>query len=61
MVMSASPNDDRSFGTGRYLQQTKIQGALDHAQELGASYAEVRLMAITDSVSYTHLTLPTKA
>ena len=49
MVMSASPNDDRTSGTGRYLQQSKIQAALNHAQDLGASYAEVRLMAITDS------------
>ncbi|MBT60781.1 MAG: peptidase U62 [Euryarchaeota archaeon] len=49
MVMSATPNDGHRPTTGRYLNQSKIQGALDHAQELGATYAEVRLMAITDS------------
>ena len=49
MVMSASPTDGHFPGTGRYLQQSKIQAALGHAQDLGASYAEVRLMAITDS------------
>ena len=63
MVMSASPTDEHRPSTGRYLNQSKIQAALDHAQDLGAAYAEVRLMAITDSsvtpVSYTHLTLPT--
>ena len=49
MVMSASPTDEHRPSTGRYLNQSKTQAALDHAQELGASYAEVRLMAITDS------------
>ena len=49
MVMSASPNDEHKPSTGRYLNQSKIQSALDHAKDLGASYAEVRLMAITDS------------
>ena len=49
MVMSASPTDEHRPSTGRYLNQSKTQAALDHAQELGASYAEARLMAITDS------------
>ena len=49
MVMSASPTDEHRPSTGRYLNQSKIQAALDHAQDLGAAYAEVRLMAITDS------------
>mgnify|MGYP006080256979 FL=1 len=49
MVMSASPTDEHRPSTGRYLDQSKIQAALDQAQDLGATYAEVRLMAITDS------------
>lgn len=35
--------------TGRYLDQEKVRKALDAAQEFGAQYAEVRVMAITES------------
>ena len=35
--------------TGRYLDQERVHKALGHAQELGAEYAEVRVMSLTES------------
>ena len=35
--------------TGRYLDQERVRKALGHAQELGATYAEVRVMSLTES------------
>ena len=35
--------------TGRYLDQERVRKALGHAQELGAEYAEVRVMSLTES------------
>jgi TldD protein len=35
--------------TGRYLDQDRVRKALGHAQELGATYAEVRVMSLTES------------
>jgi len=49
MVMATSSAGDVFDNSRRYLDQTKIQSALGMASELGASYAEVRLVAITDS------------
>ena len=49
MVIAKAPGDV-SFDNGRrYLDQEKIQSALDKATEFGAEYAEVRLVSITDS------------
>ena len=48
MVMSASHNDSGLHG-GRYLDGAKIRSALNQALTLGADYAEVRLVASTDS------------
>ena len=49
MVMAATPGTNHMPSTGRYLDQDQVRKALGHAQELGATYAEVRVMSLTDS------------
>ena len=49
MVMAAKQGGEHMPSTGRYLDQEKVRKALDAAQEFGAQYAEVRVMAITES------------
>ena len=49
MVIAKVPGEDGFDGHRRYLDQNKIQSALDKATEFGAEYAEVRLVSITDS------------
>ena len=49
MVIAKAPGDVSIDSNRRYLNQEKIQSALDKATEFGAEYAEVRLVSITDS------------
>ena len=49
MVMVATPGTYHMPSTGRYLDQERVRKALGHAQELGAEYAEVRVMSLTES------------
>jgi TldD protein len=49
MVMAAKQGDGHLPGPGRYLDQEKVRKALDAAQAHGADYAEVRVVALTDS------------
>ena len=49
MVLAASPGDDIFNNARRYLEEDKIRSALQNATDFGASYAEVRLVSITDS------------
>ena len=49
MVMAAKQNDNFHSAEGRYLDQEKVRKALDDASSYGASYAEVRLVALTES------------
>ena len=49
MVMAAKQGDGHMPTTGRYLDQEKVRRALDAAQEHGATYAEVRVMSVTES------------
>ena len=47
--MAAKQNDGHRPTTGRYLDQDKVRKALDAATAHGASYAEVRVVALTES------------
>ena len=49
MVMAAKQNEGHRPSTGRYLDQEKVRKALDAATAHGASYAEVRVVALTES------------
>lgn len=49
MVMAAKPGDGHHPHTGRYLNQERVNKALGLAQDLGASYAEVRLVALSET------------
>ena len=49
MVMAAKQNDGHRPTSRRYLDQEKVRKALDSAQTHGASYAEVRVVALTES------------
>ncbi|RJU95271.1 MAG: TldD/PmbA family protein [Candidatus Poseidoniales archaeon] len=49
MVMAAKQNEGHRPSAGRYLDQEKVRKALDSAQTHGASYAEVRVVALTES------------
>ena len=49
MVMAAKQTDGHHPMTARYLDQEKVRKALDSAQSFGASYAEVRVVALTES------------
>ena len=49
MVMAVTPGTNHMPSTGRYLDQERVRKALGHAQELGAEYAEVRVMSLTES------------
>ncbi|RJU95618.1 MAG: TldD/PmbA family protein [Candidatus Poseidoniales archaeon] len=49
MVMAAKQGDGHTHFSGRYLDQEKVQRALDAAQQHGASYAEVRVVSLTES------------
>ena len=49
MVMAAKQGGEDLPSTGRYLDQEKVRKALDAALAFGAQYAEVRVMAITES------------
>jgi len=49
MVMAVTPGTNHLPSTGRYLDQERVRKALGHAQELGAEYAEVRVMSLTES------------
>ena len=49
MVMAAKQNDGHRPTSGRYLDQEKVRKALDAATAHGASYAEVRVVALTES------------
>ena len=49
MVMAANQNDGHRTTVGRYLDQDKVRTALDAARSFGASYAEVRVVALTES------------
>ena len=49
MVLAKSPSDDSYDKARRYLDEDKIRSALQNASDFGASYAEVRLVSITDS------------
>ncbi|MCH1540034.1 MAG: TldD/PmbA family protein [Candidatus Poseidonia sp.] len=47
--MAANPGSPHTPSTGRYLDQERIGRALDNATQHGATYAEVRLVAFTQS------------
>ena len=49
MVMSKTPDSQFTSTHKRYLDIDKINSSLENATELGAQYAEVRLVALTDS------------
>ena len=49
MVMAAKQTEGHHPMTARYLDQEKVRKALDSAQSFGASYAEVRVVALTES------------
>ena len=49
MVMTAKRNDTFHSTEGRYLDQEKVRKALDDASRFGATYAEVRLVSLTES------------
>ena len=49
MVMAAKQTDGHHPTVGRYLDQDKVRKALDAARSFGASYAEVRVVALTES------------
>ena len=49
MVLATSPGDDIYENARRYLDEDKIRSALQNASDFGASYAEVRLVSVTDS------------
>jgi TldD protein len=49
MVMAAKQGEGHVPSTGRYLDREKVRKALDAAQDFGADYAEVRVMAVTES------------
>ena len=49
MVMSKTPDSLFTSTHKRYLDIDKINSSLENATELGAQYAEVRLVALTDS------------
>ena len=49
MVLATSPGDDIYENARRYLDEDKISSALQNASDFGASYAEVRLVSVTDS------------
>ena len=49
MVMSKTPDSQFTSKHKRYLDVDKINSSLEKATELGAQYAEVRLVALTDS------------
>ena len=50
MVMAAKQSGDgHDHFSGRYLDPGKVQRALDAAQQHGASYAEVRVVSLTES------------
>jgi TldD protein len=49
MVMAARSGSDHMPSTGRYLDQDRVRRALEQAQAFGASYAEVRVMSVTES------------
>ena len=47
--MSKTPDSQFTSTHKRYLDIDKINSSLENATELGAQYAEVRLVALTDS------------
>ena len=49
MVLAKSPGDDTYDNARRFLDEDKIRSALQNASDFGASYAEVRLVSVTDS------------
>ena len=49
MVVAQKPGTAHRPHTGRYLDQEKVRRALDHAETLGATYAEVRLVALSET------------
>jgi len=49
MVVTAQRGEAHGPSSGRFLDQSKVQRALDHAQSCGATYAEVRLVSLTES------------
>ena len=49
MVMASKQNEGHWPSAGRYLDQEKVRKALDSAQTHGATYAEVRVVALTES------------
>ena len=49
MVMAAKPGDGHHPHTGRYLNQERVSKALDLATDMGAAYAEVRLVALSET------------
>ena len=49
MVMAAKQGEGHMPSTGRYLDQEKVSAALDAARDHGATYAEVRVVALTES------------
>ena len=49
MVMATRSGDGHDHFSGRYLDQEKVRRALDSAQQHGATYAEVRVVSLTES------------
>ena len=49
MVMAAKQGNGHMPTTGRYLDQDAVRKALDAALDHGATYAEVRVMSVTES------------
>ncbi len=49
MVMAAKQGDGFMPTSGRYLDQEKVRTVLDSAHDFGATYAEVRVVALTES------------
>ena len=49
MVMASKRGEAHTPSTGRYLETERVREALDAATDYGATYAEVRVVSLTES------------